>query len=296
MKGKKKNRKKKRTTRSASTVRLRLPGKTVRLNRTYIIASITAVAAFLVIATFALNYVPGTYHGLGKSSSVPLSEYRRAGFRTGSDGLLKYSDSRYRSIAGIDVSEFQGSIDWEKVRKAGVDFAMIRLGYSGSATGQISMDTRFRENISGARKAGIEVGVYFFSQAKTTEEAVSEAKYVIRHIRMHGVTYPVAYDMEPVSGSRISGLTKKQKTRIADAFCTIIRRNGYKPMVYGNPSWLSNQIDRSYLTKYGTWLAHYSGTNYTDYSYSYKMWQYSDRGKISGISGKVDLDIYFIKK
>ena len=259
---------------------------------TLIIAGILALV--IVIFLFCIFYVViGTYKGLGQSATIPRSEYTQSGYYW-QDGFLRYKDSSYTSAAGIDVSTYQGSIDWKKVKKAGVDFVMIRLGYSGSSNGSIQIDKRYKANLQGAEDAGIDVGVYFFSQAITTDEAIKEAKFVIRHIRGKGVNYPVVFDMEHMDGDRISSLTDTERTRIADAFCTIINNNGYTPMVYGNQKWLLREVDLSYLTKYDTWLAHYSTT--TAYPYAYKMWQYSNYGTVTGISGHVDLNIAYIKK
>jgi lysozyme len=259
---------------------------------TLIVAGILAM--IIVIFLFCIFYVViGTYKGLGASVTIPQSEYSQSGYYW-KDGFLRYRDDTYTSAAGIDVSTFQGNINWKKVKKAGVDFVMIRVGYSGSANGSIQIDKRFKENIEGAKDAGIGVGVYFFSQAVTTDEAIKEAKFVIRHIRGRGVEYPVAFDMEHMDGDRISQLTDNERTKIADAFCTIVNNNGYTPMVYGNQKWLLHEIDMSYLTKYDTWLAHYSTT--TAFPYAYKMWQYSNYGIVTGISGHVDLDIVYIKK
>lgn len=259
---------------------------------TLLVAAVLALVLFIfVISIFYV--VVGTYKGLGNSLKISESEYSQS-FYYYKDGFRMYSDSYYKSTKGIDVSTFQGKINWEKVKADGVDFAMIRLGYSGSDSGSINMDSRFKENLKGAKAAGIKVGVYFFSQAITTDEAVNEAKYVVRHIRRQGITYPVAYDMEHMENDRISQLTDKQRTQITDAFCTIIQNNGFTPMVYGNQKWLLHEVDLSYLTKYNTWLAHYSTS--TAYPYAYKMWQYSNEGKVSGISNHVDLNVCYIKK
>jgi len=259
---------------------------------TIVIASIMAI--ILLVFVFCISYVVvGTYKGLGKSTTIPFNTYSNYSYYT-KDGFKHYEDSDYKSTIGIDVSTFQGTIDWDKVKTEKLDFAMIRIGYRGSSEGTIQADDMYKTNLKGAKSAGLKVGVYFFSQANTTDEAVEEAKYVIRHIRGRGITYPVVFDMEYMENDRISNLTDKERTQIADAFCTIIKNNGYTPMIYGNQKWLLRDINLSFLTKYYTWLAHYSDT--TNYPYTYKMWQYSDSGKISGIKNHADLDICYIKK
>lgn len=257
---------------------------------------IMGTALFMVTCIFTVIYtILGNYDGLGLRHSVPENYYDMSAFSQ-KGGRLYYEDDTYTSLTGIDVSYYQKEIDWEKVKEDGVDFAMIRLGYRGSESGEIRMDSRFKENIKGARRAGLDVGVYFFSQATSTDEAIEEARYVVRHIRGKGVHYPVAFDMEPVSGEsdRISGLTAEERTQIADAFCKVIERNGYTPMVYGNPHWLETRLELGYLTDYDTWLAHY--TEQTEYPYDFRIWQYSDRGRVDGIEGRVDLDIMLIEK
>lgn len=256
---------------------------------------IAAAAVFMLACTFSVFYVVlGSYDGLGLPRFVQEHDYQMSRISK-HKGRLSYEDENYETVAGIDVSYYQKEIDWEKVKKDGFDFAMIRLGYRGYEHGNLELDSRFKENLSGAKKADIHVGVYFFSQAVTAEEAVEEAKYVIRHIRGRGVTYPVVFDMEPISGAhRIDDLSVLDKTEIADAFCQIIERNGYTPMIYGNPTWLSENLDLRYLTRYDIWLAHY--TDETDYPGEFKFWQYTDSGKVKGIKGKVDLNLMFRKK
>lgn len=253
---------------------------------------IGAIAAGMFVLTVTVFYtILGHYDGLGFPRSIPENEYELSNLYN-EDGLRYYEDENYESVPGIDVSYYQKKIDWEKVKEDGIEFAIIRVGYRGYANGELVLDDRFKENIKGARDAGIEVGVYFFSQAKTTSEAVEEARFVVRHITGRGVSYPVVFDMEPIPGAhRITSLTTTEKTEIADAFCQVIDRNGYEPMIYGNPTWLNNNIDLSYLTQYDIWLAHY--TDITDYPYKYNIWQYTDRGKVKGIKGRVDLNIYF---
>lgn len=256
---------------------------------------IVAVALAMFVSTVTVFYIIlGSYDGLGMRQSIPENDYNM-NYLYEEGGFLRYEDDNYESAVGIDVSYYQKDIDWEKVKAAGADFAIIRLGYRGYETGELVLDEYFRENLREAKDAGLDVGVYFFSQATTTSEAIKEARFVIRHIRGKGVTYPVVFDMEPIEGAdRITDLTVEEKTEIADAFCQVIERNGYTPMIYGNPQWLNDNLDLSYLTDYDIWLAHYAET--TDFPYCFKMWQYTQSGKIDGIKGDVDLDIYFIAK
>ncbi len=268
--------------------------KNRRLPKKYILfASLIALVMFAATVT-VFYIVLGSYDGLGMRHAVPENSYSTEGFHR-EKGRIYYEDDTYTSVAGIDVSYYQKDIDWERVKAAGIDFAMIRLGYRGTHSGKLTMDSYFKDNLREAKAAGVDVGVYFFSQAQTTKEAIREARFVLRHIRGKGVTYPVAFDMEPVEGGdRITGLTVSEKTEIADAFCQVIRRNGYTPVIYGNPNWLLENLDLRYLTDYPVWLAHY--TDSTDYPYSYVMWQYTQDGRVDGIRGDVDLNLYFVEK
>ena len=231
------------------------------------------------------------YSGLKNTLTIPENSYNSERFVT-KNGLKEYNDKNYKSAAGVDVSDHQGQIDWNAVRKSGIEFAMIRVGYRGSTEGHINKDTRFNENIRGAGRAGIKTGVYFFSQAKNKAEAIEEAKFVVRQIRRKDVTYPVAFDME--WGKRITGLTIRDRTEITDAFCSVIQKNGFTPMVYGSVSWLYTSIDLKYLTKYQNWVASYAAE--PDFIYHYRMWQYAEKGHVNGISTPADLNICLLKK
>ena len=242
----------------------------------------------------AMYRMLGTYDGLGLKHTVPSHDYKMT-YVVDDGGRLSYEDEQYQTIAGIDVSVFQGDIDWDEVKADGIDFAMIRLGYRGASDGGLHVDSCFKQNIKGAKKAGVDIGVYFFSQAITPEEAIEEARFVLKKIRGKGVNYPIAFDMEPIDGTeRAANLTMEEKTKVADAFCQVIKRNGYTPMIYGNPQWLNGHLDLGYLTEYNTWLAHYAhGTHYENQFY---MWQYTDSGSVEGIEGHVDMNLYFIEK
>lgn len=250
-----------------------------------------AMALIVIISAYMMF---GKYDGLGLRMPVEENSYDMSALYY-ENGRAGYEDDSYGAVTGIDVSEFQGDIDWKAVKQDGVDFVMMRLGFRGSETGALVLDSRFKENIKGARKAGLDVGVYFFSQAVTPEEAIEEARYVLKHIRGKGVRYPIAFDMEPIDGTeRAAKLKKEEKTAIADAFCQVIDRNGHKPMIYGNPKWMRKHIDLSYLSDYDKWLAHYADR--TTYRSAFRMWQYTDSGSVDGISGPVDMNLCFYEK
>lgn len=244
---------------------------------------------------YKLSYTLLTdYDGLGKQSGIAENPYGKGSFDSDGNWTI-YNDENYYSAVGVDVSVYQGDINWKKAKKDGVQFAMIRLGYRSASDGKLHRDKKFRANIKGAADAGVLTGVYFFSQARTVKESIREAEYVLKNLKGRNLDLPVAFDMEPVEGGdRISDLSVMEKTEITDAFCSVIEENGYHAMVYGNPDWLQNEIDLSYLTRYPVWLAHYADE--TSYPGDYTMWQYSDRGDVDGFKGAVDLDICFLKK
>lgn len=210
------------------------------------------------------------------------------------DGFKNYIvDNEVVSYRGIDVSSFQGDIDWKAVKAAGVDFAMIRAGYRGYGTGKMMPDEYFHQNMRGAIDAGIDVGVYYFSQAISAEEAVEEAEFVLAQIKDYDITYPIAYDMETISHdtARTDSLTGRQITDHAIAFCETVKAAGYTPTVYANRRFLILKLDLSRLTMYDTWYAAY--VSYPDYPYDFQMWQFTDTGSVDGIKGDVDINIGF---
>lgn len=194
------------------------------------------------------------------------------------------------SRVGVDVSEFQGSIDWPTVHNMGVDFAYVRVGYRGSSTPDIVADSRADQNMDGVLDAGMNLGVYFFSQATTEDEAIEEADYVISRVGNRHLTYPIAFDLEPEStnSSRVSNLTNDQRTAVTVAFCKRIREKGYNAVVYGNQYDLG-RMNLAQLAPYGFWYAEYESAPTSQIAFG--MWQYSRSGMVDGISTKVDVDL-----
>lgn len=206
------------------------------------------------------------------------------------NGRTVYDDGATKVRYGIDVSKYQGEIDWKKVAADGVEFAIIRCGYRGSATGSLNEDPYFQDNIRGALENGIEVGVYFFSQALNVAEAMEELNYTLELIRGWDVTLPVVYDWEQYGG-RSSAPDWNAVTDCIVAFCDGVAAAGYQPMTYYNPSMAYLRIDLQRLTAYPIWLAHYAQV--TNYYYDFQMWQYTSSGHVDGIEGRVDMDILF---
>lgn len=205
----------------------------------------------------------------------------------GGDGALSQSSGN----RGIDVSKYQGNIDWGAVAASGINFAIIRVGYRGSSSGALIQDPYFKKNISGATKAGIKVGLYFFTQAVNEAEAVEEASMAMSLASGYKVTYPIFIDTESASNGRANGLSKSARTAVVKAFCQTVRNGGYKAGVYASKSWYVNQLNASALNGYCIWVAQYNSS--CTYSGKYDMWQYSSKGSVSGIKGNVDMNISY---
>ena len=207
-----------------------------------------------------------------------------------------------RNYRGIDVSEFNHSINWALVKRSGVEFAMIRVGYRGYGTeGNFKEDANFRINIESAKKAGVPVGIYFVTQATNRNEAIEEANWVINKLKGYSIDYPVAIDIErsakPNGLGRADGLDKNTRTYLAKTFCQTIQSAGYTPLVYTNVDWATNKLDMSQLSAYDTWIASYKQNIQSGPSYNgkYAIWQHTSSGKIDGILGNVDLNICYKK-
>ena len=196
------------------------------------------------------------------------------------------------SVLGIDVSYWQGYIDWEQVKNAGVEFAMIRAAWRGSEEGVLATDDYVHTNYAGASNAGIKVGAYMFSQAVSVEEAIEEANYLLDIIKDWNVEMPVVYDWEFVSiDSRTGKVDARTLTDCAKAFCDTIAAAGFEPMIYFGADHSFNGIYLEELTDYKFWLAQYNTV--LNYPYKIDMWQYTETGTVPGISGSVDINLYF---
>ena len=193
---------------------------------------------------------------------------------------------------GIDVSKWQGDINYKQVKKSGVEFAIIKLGGRDGKDGELYLDDYYKENIKGFNKVNIPVGVYFYSHAKNKEEALEEAKFVIKNIKKYDVSLPIAFDWENFETYRSYNLSFYNLTEVAKTFMNYIESKDYKAMLYGSKYTLENYW---YETDYKTWLAHY--TDKTNYEGKYYLWQMTDKGKVKGINDNVvDIDIMYNKK
>lgn len=207
--------------------------------------------------------------------------------------ITKLQTLNKNAKAGIDVSKWNKEIDWDKVKNAGVDYAIVRVGYRGSVTGSLVEDPYFVANMKGASAAGVQLGVYFFTQATSEVEAVEEASMVLALIRDYKMEYPIFIDTEGAGGAgRADNLDVATRTLICEAFCKTIEDAGYSAGVYASRNWLNNQIQASNLEQYYIWLAEYRSVPI--YQGYYQMWQYTSKGSIDGIEGNVDLNISYL--
>lgn len=195
-------------------------------------------------------------------------------------------------VVGIDVSKWNGTIDWKAVKNSGISYVIIRCGYRGSSEGRLIEDSRFEANIKGATEAGLKIGVYFFTQAVSEVEAVEEASMVLEQIKNYRLSYPVFLDVE-TSGGRGDALDRNERTAVCKAFCQTIESAGYTAGVYSNKVWMEGKINASELGSYKIWLAQYAAT--PTYAGRYDMWQYRATGSVSGITGNVDLNISYLE-
>ena len=213
------------------------------------------------------------------------------------NGIAHYEDENYRSQFGIDVSEHNRTIDWNAMKSAGVQFAYIRTGYRGYTEGILHEDAYYRTNMEGAKNSGISIGVYFFSQAVSVQEAVEEAEFVLALLNGYDITLPVVYDFEtysPETGARTNNLSMSQRTDNAIAFMETIKNAGYEVMLYASAYTYQNLFNAYALTDYPLWVAHYASL--PDYPYAFTMWQYSETGNGNPTLAGIDLNIAFIPK
>lgn len=239
-------------------------------------------------------YNNGKYQFEPISSNIPARTYDPAGLVVNNRGEMEYQvNGEVKSLKGIDLSRYQGEIDWSRVAGDGVDYAMIRVGIRGYGTGEIVIDDTLDANMTGATYNGIDIGAYFFTQAISEAEAIEEAEAVITALAPYNVTYPIAIDVEDVndSAARTANLTAAQRTDYVIAFCERLKEAGYTPMIYGNLKTYCDMLEMERLNEYEKWFAFYD--TYVYFPYEIGMWQYTDSGSVNGIEGKVDLNITF---
>lgn len=211
-------------------------------------------------------------------------------------GCPTYTGSDYQVLRGIDVSEHQHEIDWAQVAASGVDYAYVRLGYRGYTEGGLFEDPYFRANVEGALANGLQVSVYFFSQAISVQEAIEEAEYVLARIRDYNITLPVVYDWEKINGetaARTDNLDFSILNDCAVAFCDTVKNAGYEPAIYFNRHLGYYGYDLSRMTDYDFWFA-LPESSFPNFYYAVDMWQYSFTEQVPGIAEPTDMNLMFI--
>ena len=263
--------------------------------------------------TWLLNFLFGW---LGKSDTEPVY----SGWRTSGGKTYYYSQTTNKPVTGIqcidnklyyfnadgvlengktfgvDVSKYQKNIDWNQIKKAGVSFVIVRIGYRGyGASGTLVLDPMFEEHFTNVKNAGLKVGVYFFSQATTEEEAKEEAFACAYVLNVRKLDYPIYYDTEastsPNGTGRADGLGKEDRTKCAIAFCEEVKSLGYKPGVYASTTWFRKRVDLDALRKYTIWNAHYGVSSSP---IDCDMWQGTEKARINGYSGELDANISYM--
>lgn len=259
------------------------------------IAFLAVLGLFLVFLLLPGEKLPGgqsAQEGIHNGTTLPPpteNVFTPEDFAYEGDYLTCLTDE---SVLGIDVSRYQGNIDWQQVKDAGFEFVMIRLGYRGYGQGMLNEDPMAQENYRGAKEAGLKVGAYFFSQAISVEEAEEEAEYAMELAKDWELDMPLVYDWECLAEDyRTAQVDARLLTDCTKAFCDAVQAQGHTPMVYFNPNQSRKQMYLAELTGYNFWLAMYS--DQMDYPYKVDMWQYTNKGSVPGISGNVDINLYF---
>lgn len=258
-----------------------------------IAAAVLCAAVALFIWQQQPEYFTYRDQQLEAIKGVDRNRYDPQAFTQEENGWITYEKNGRKALTGIDVSVYQGDIDWEAVAQSGVEFAIIRLGYRGYSQGAIQLDRNFEQNMRGALEAGLDVGVYFFSQATTVLEAEEEADFVLENLRGYPITFPVVFDWEFVTAdqARTHEMEGEALNDCALAFCELVATAGYTPMVYFNQDigYFYYQLDE--LDQYPFWLAEYDSK--PDFFYDFEIWQYTHTGTVPGIQGSVDLNLAF---
>lgn len=235
------------------------------------------------------GYLTVPYNKEAKKNNYDFDKYLR-----NDKGYYTYKDDKYETILGIDVSEYQGDIDWKEVKNSGVEFAILRLGYRGyGKEGKIVLDKKFEENYENAKKEGIDLGIYFFSQAINLDEVEQETNFILENLSGKQLDYPIVFDLEKIKNddARTDNLTSDEINAMTLEFCKIIKNKGYTPCIYGNAKTFTTKMKLEEFNKYPKWYADYQEKPL--YPYDFNLWQYTESGTINGIEGNVDIDLYF---
>lgn len=236
----------------------------------------------------------------GKPQVVKINEnirrhsYSTELFRRDKSKML-YDGDGYTVRQGVDISRHDKKVNWKKLKESGYDFVILRAAWRGYQSGILHEDKNFRDNIKGASQAGLDIGVYVFSQAVSDEEAIEEAEFVLGLIKDYDITLPVVYDPENIAWeeARTDSVSTKQFTRNAVLFCGRVRRAGYEPMIYANLTWQTMRLDLTQLSGCKMWYADYGDVPQTPYHFDY--WQHYSPKKVPGVRKKCDVNIMLVK-
>ena len=240
-----------------------------------------------------VKHTDGTKEWVDISSELERNDYNYANLKYQKPVMNYYEEGKIVSKCGADISANPGDVDFSKLKKAGCDFVMIKIGARGYSSGNIVFDEKFKDNLKAAKKAGLDIGVYFCSQAVNKSEAREEADELLDAIADYDVKYPVAFVMENVENdmARIEALDIEDRTSIAKAFLDRVYDDGYHAMIYGDKEWLLTMVDMERLSDYDVWYA--QDSKEPDYPYEFGMWQYESNASINGASGKVAMSMSF---
>ena len=229
-------------------------------------------------------------------AGAPRNNYVRDRFYAEEEGgYIYYHDEAGNRLSTVvcDLSSHQEEVDYDQLAADGVSGVILRVGFRGYGTGAIVDDDMFETHYEGATKAGLKVGIYFYSQAVSADEAAEEADYVLNKLYGRKIELPVVYDTEQVydEGARTEGMDPSVRTDCAVTFCDRVAQSGYTPMIYTNRNFFATDLDMSRLSGYKLWLAHYAER--PNFPYMYSGWQYTDTGVAAGVAGNVDLNVWF---
>ncbi len=236
-----------------------------------------------LVKRIQVKHADGSREWVDVNENVPRNKYDLSNLKYKKPIMKYYEDKKIVSKCGVDISANQGEVDFSKLKSAGCDFVMIKVGARGYSSGRIVLDTEYEDNLKAAKKAGLDIGVYFCSQAITRAEAREEADELLDAISGYNVKYPVAFVMETVEDdmARIESLDMTERTQIAKAFMNRIEDAGYQPMIYGDKEWLLTMVDMEELQDYDVWFA--QDSDEPEYPYEFGMWQYDSDASIKGI-------------
>lgn len=236
-----------------------------------------------------LTLADGTQQTISLIEKMAKNTYDLEGFVYQKPEMKYYVDGKQKSSFGVDISSKSGKVDFAKLKRAGCDFCMIRVGQRGYSSGRVMMDAAYKSNLEGAKKAGLDIGVYFYSQAVTKDEVLEEADTLLSVLEDYTITYPVMFDMESVSDdlARTDALDVAERTKLAKTFMDEILDAGYEVMLYGNMEWLLTKLDTEALSAYDICVAQDSDT--PEYPYEFQMWQYKADALVNGVEEKTRL-------